>query len=185
MEVKDWISACVLLMILMSCTCMVQEIFEFEDALGDDQQSSWVWRSEASGLKTFRITSMEGRTAVSLFLCVRPRGNLKNVTFYIDNIRYGNDGPSDQIQLIFEEVELATIHSYEKWHNGHEWNVLKNTGQKGPLINLLEGDYKLDVFVKTDQWGMELDFIQINSEHQLRSQPIICDAIAYDDSSEN
>lgn len=180
MERYIWI-CCLVLGLVASSRAIVQEIFEFEDALSAEQQDHWVWRSNASKLKTLRVTSLEGRVTAKLLLCIRPRGNHNNVTFYIDDIQYGNDGPSDKIKLKFEGIEIANITSLEKWHSGFEWNVLKNTGQVGPLINLLEGEYTLEVMVQTDAWGMELDYIRITTEHQLRSQPIICDAIALDD----
>lgn len=157
----------------------IQKVFEFEDALTADQNEMWIWRSQASNLKNLRLVDVKGLSGVELTLCVEPLDNERNVTIYIEDIRYSNDGPSDAVKLRFEGVNIASFRTFEKWRSGHEWNVFRNSGGIGPLLLLSKGEYTLGIIVKTDRWGVELDRIKINAVHQHPKQDIICGASVY------
>lgn len=157
----------------------IQKVFEFEDALTADQDEMWVWRSEASNLKNLRLVDENGLSAVELTLCVEPLDNKRNVSIYIEDIRYSNDGPSDAVKLRFEGVNIGSFRTFEKWRSGHEWNVFRNSGGIGPLIMLSKGKFTLVIIVKTDRWGVELDRIKLNAVNQHPKQDIICGASVY------
>lgn len=159
----------------------IQKHFEFEDALTETQQDMWVWRSEASGLKTLRIEDQAGQARIELSICVTPynRSQNQNVTLYIDDIRYSNDGPSDLVRLRFNNINFANFSTFEKWRSGHEWNVFRNSGNLGPAINLREGRYNLTISVVTDRWGVEFDRIRVNAENQNPGKDLFCGASMY------
>lgn len=152
----------------------IQKHYEFEDALRQDQDGMWVWRSEASELKTLRIEDQEGLSRVKFTLCVEPYNATQNITLYVDDIRYSNDGPSDNITLIFNGIAFAKFQTLEKWRSGHEWNVFRNSGNLGPALNLRPGRYDLLVTVVTDYWGVEFDRIRINAENQDPNIDLFC-----------
>ncbi|KAH3747025.1 hypothetical protein DPMN_181446 [Dreissena polymorpha] len=144
----------------------IQNSFEFENALTENQTHLWVWRSEASGLKTLRVTDQVGLSAIELKLCIEPYNATQNVTILIDDIRYSNDGPSDLIVLRFNGITIGNFTTLEKWRSGHEWNVFRNSGNIGPALNLRKGTYTLVLYPLTDQWGVEFDRIRVNAENQ-------------------
>jgi hypothetical protein len=159
----------------------IQKHFEFEDALTNTQQDMWVWRSEASGLKTLRLEDEYGQARVELTLCITPYNRTlnQNVTLYLDDLRYSNDGPSDLVQLRFNNINFANFTTFEKWRSGHEWNVFRNSGNLGPAINLREGRYNLTISVVTDRWGIEFDRIRMNAENQDPTENLFCGASVY------
>ncbi|KAL4239841.1 hypothetical protein ACF0H5_000642 [Mactra antiquata] len=154
----------------------IQKHFEFEDVLGDLQDNMWVWRSEASDLKTLRLEDETGVYTVNLNICVQPYNSTMNITLYIDDIRYSNDGPSDTVIVDFDGINIANFTTIEKWRSGHEWNVFRNSGNVGPALNLLPGQYVLQISVLTDQWGVELDRIRVNLENQDPMENVFCGA---------
>lgn len=152
----------------------IQKHFEFEDALSPAQQDMWVWRSEASDLKTLRIVDENGVSEIRFQICVKPYNASGNVTLQIDDIRYSNDGPSDNVTVRFNNIAFAAFTTQEQWRSGHEWNVFKNTGDLGPALNLAPGQYFLQVHVRTDKWGVEFDRIRVNAENQDPNSEIFC-----------
>ena len=152
----------------------IQKHAEFEDALSDVQQDMWVWRSEASNMKTFRIVDELGTSEVRFQICVKPYNTSANITLHIDDIRYSNDGPSDNVTVRFNNIVLATFTTTERWRSGHEWNIFKNSGPLGPSLNLSPGQYFIQVNVRTDTWGIELDRIRVNAENQDPMSPLFC-----------
>ncbi|KAH3747036.1 hypothetical protein DPMN_181457 [Dreissena polymorpha] len=75
----------------------VQKHFEFENAKPENQ---WLWyRSEASGGRTLRMVDQKGTSSIKLTLCIEPSDTTQNVTVFIDDIRYSNDGQSDVVAL--------------------------------------------------------------------------------------
>ncbi|XP_052761934.1 uncharacterized protein LOC128204564 [Mya arenaria] len=157
-------------------TVEVQKHYEFENALKEGQ-GVWQHRSEASLAKTLRINDLVGGTKmIHLTLCIQPYDTSQNVTFYIDDIRYSNDGPSDNITVLFNGLKIATFKTVEKWRAGQEWNVFRNSGRIGPSLEAMEGQYVLTVYAKTDEWGVELDRIRINAENHSPAKELFCDA---------
>lgn len=152
----------------------IQKHFEFEDALSEVQQDRWVWRSEASNLKTLRIVDEIGSSEIRFQICVMPYNTSANVTLHIDDIRYSNDGPSDNVTVRFNNIALAGFQTAERWRSGHEWNVFRNSGPLGPSLNLAPGQYYLQVNVRTDRWGIELDRIRVNAENQDPVSQLFC-----------
>jgi hypothetical protein len=158
---------------------VVQRQFEFEDVTKETERDLWVWRSEASGLKTLRLVDEKGKSSVQFTLCVRPNDPKETVAVFVEDLRYCNDGPPDRIKLRFEGIDIARFTTFEKWHSGHEWNVFRNTGRIGPLIRLRQGDFSLNVIVLTDMWGVELDMIKISAINQRPDVDIVCRADLY------
>lgn len=157
----------------------VHHSYEFEDALTEDQGEMRVWRSEASSGRTLRLVDQHGLSAVVLTLCVEPHDLSKNVSLFIDDIRYCNDGPSDSVKLRLDGVNIARFSTFEKWRSGHQWNVFNNSGLIGPLIKLSRGEFTLVIVVQTDKWGIELDRITLVTDNQLPTKNIICHASVY------
>lgn len=152
----------------------IQRHFEFEDVLNENQKSYWVWRSEASELKTLRLEDMVGQHKVFFRLCLEPADVTKNVTLRIANIRYSNDGPPDTCYASLNGQIFSVFYTYEKWRSGHEWNVFRNTGQIGRAMRLSRGEYELAIRVNTDKWGVEFDRITVNAENQNMTSNIFC-----------
>lgn len=157
----------------------IQKHFEFENALTESQDSMWVWRSEASSLKTLRIVDQAGLSRIDLAICIVPYNASQNVTLFIDDIRYSNDGPADLVILQFNGINFANFTTFEKWRIGHEWNVFRNSGNLGPALNLSPGQYTLRMTVVTDEWGVEFDRIRVNAENQSPNDDIFCGGSVY------
>ena len=158
----------------------IQRHYEFEDILDENQNSYWVWRSEASELKTLRLEDMDGDHKIFFRLCVQPVNPNKNVTLKIANIRYSNDGPSDTCYVTVNGQFVSVFKTFEKWRSGHEWNVFRHTGQLGQSLSLPLGNHELAIKAKTDKWGVEFDRIIINAENQNFTSPIFCGGGLYD-----
>lgn len=156
----------------------IQKTFEFENAL-PELSGAWQWRSDASNGKTLRITDTNGLSEVRLTLCVSPYRRPENVTVSIDNIRYSNDGPFDTIFLKINNLHFLNFTTMERWHSGHEWNVFRETGHLGPGLNLGAGQYVLSLVPKTDEYGIELDYIRFNINNQDPTTNFVCDSQVY------
>lgn len=159
---------------LSQLTFEIQQHFEFENALSEQQDDYWVWRSQAYKLKTLRLEDTNRTHTIELILCIEPYLDDRNVTVYIDDIVYSNDGPSDIIHALINGVDIGNFTTKEKWRNGHEWNVFRNSGRIGPSVVLSRGDYLLHIEVETDKWGVELDRIEINAENQDPLEKLFC-----------
>ena len=152
----------------------IQRHFEFENVLTEDQKSFWVWRSEASKLKTLRLEDMIGEYKVFFRICLDPIDPDKNVTLQIANIRYSNDGPSDTCYISLNDQIFSVFYTFERWRSGHEWNVFRNTGPVSRPMELPPGEYELGLSVNTDKWGVEFDRISINTENQNMTSDVFC-----------
>lgn len=155
-------------------TFEIQKHFEFENALTEDQSDYWVWRSQAYRLKTLRLEDSNRTHSIELDLCIEPYLDDQNVTLYVDDIVYSNDGPSDLIYIIINGIEIGNFTTEEEWRSGHEWNVFRNSGRIGPSVVLSRGNYLLQIEVETDKWGVELDRIEINAENQDPMGKLFC-----------
>lgn len=173
---------CILLKLILLCVLKalaegdVLRQFEFEDVVQENQTDFWVWRSEASNLKTLRLVDKKGKSSVRFSFCVQPDDTKKPVSVFVEDLRYCNDGPQDRVKLRFESFNIANFKTFEKWRSGHEWNVFRNTGRIGPLIRLRQGEFSLHVLVQTDKWGVELDMIKIRAINQRPDVDIVCNA---------
>ena len=154
----------------------VQRSFEFEDALSDSQQTMWQWRSEASGKKTLRLEDYSESYHIDFTVCIVPNDPTKNVSLAIDDIRYSNDGPPDNIYVRINGIVHDYFQTHEKWRSGHEWNVFRNSGRLGDRISLPEGQYTITVSAVTDLYGVELDRIRLNADNQNPSSDLFCAA---------
>ncbi|KAL4239203.1 hypothetical protein ACF0H5_000020 [Mactra antiquata] len=152
----------------------IQRSFEFENALSEEQSRFWVWRSEASRLKSLRLVDNYRRYLIELKICVEPAEGQQEARIMFDDIRYANDGPNDYIFLTFEDELWFSYATYEKWAHGHEWNIYRNTGRRGDVKTLPRGEYKIGVSVITDKWGLELDKIRLIGEYQVLDSTIFC-----------
>lgn len=157
----------------------IQKHFEFENALSTLQDDMWVWRSEASNLKALRLLDPNGSARIEFTLCIEPLNVTQNVTLYVDDIRYSNDGPSDNVTLRFNGKSIANFTTVEKWMGGHEWNLFRNSGKLGAALSLRQGQHSLMITVRTDRWGIEMDLIRINAENQNPMKELFCGAIVY------
>lgn len=152
----------------------IQRSFDFEEALTKAQTEFWVWRSEASNLKTLRLVDNYRRYLVEIKVCIEPAENRSAAKLTFDDIRYANDGPNDFIYVMFENEVWFNYSTYEKWAHGHEWNIYRNTGQQGDIKTLPEGEYTIGVSVTTDKWGIELDKIRLIGEYQKLHSTLFC-----------
>lgn len=157
----------------------IQQHFELFKAVPVSQENNWRWRSEASANKTLRIEDETGSSRLELTLCVEPYNATQNVTLYIDDIRYSNDGLSDVVKLIFNGINFANFTTFQKFRSGHEWNVFRNSGTLGPALNLRQGRYTLLITVVTDEYGVEFDRIRINAENQNPEVYMFCGSTFY------
>ncbi|KAH3747038.1 uncharacterized protein LOC127848418 [Dreissena polymorpha] len=168
------------LVILLGVCCVqtapleFQRHFEFEDALAENKTQSMMWRSEASGLKTLRVVDPNGTSAIELTLCIRPYDSTQNVTVFIDDIRYSNDGPSDVVAVQFNGTTIGNFTTIETFPSGKEWNIFRNTGNVGPTLNVRQGQYLLVLTAFTDKWGMEFDRIRLNAKNQDPAIDLFC-----------
>lgn len=157
----------------------IQQHYEFENAVPVSQMENWQWRSEASANRTLRIEDQAGASRLELTLCVEPYNTTQNVTLSVDDIRYSNDGMPDVVKLIFNGYSFANFTTFMKYRSGHEWNVFRNSGKIGPVLNLARGRYSLLITVVTDFYGVELDRIRINAENQNPEIYLFCGSSFY------
>lgn len=151
-----------------------QRSYEFENVLSADQEEYWVWRSEASNLKTLRLVDHNQVYRVDFKICIEPVEGKERVSFYLDDIRYANDGPNDTISVTFNGEYWDEYSTNEKWAHGHDWNIFRNSGRVRETKYLSEGEYVIGVSVKTDKWGIELDKIRVIAEYQVLDSEIFC-----------
>ncbi|KAH3747023.1 hypothetical protein DPMN_181444 [Dreissena polymorpha] len=155
----------------------IQRQFEFESVLTEEQRhvkNLWVWRSQASGLKTLRLQDFSQRYLVEVNICIEPTEGEDFVAIQLDDIRYANDGPYDFIFITFEGVMWSIYSTYEKWARGHEWNIFRNSGRNGASKRLPKGEYVIGVSVQTDNYGIELDNIRLIAEYQRLESDLFC-----------
>lgn len=162
-----------------SSSLQIQKHFEFEDALTESQDDMWVWRSEASNMRTLHIEDQAGVSRIELSICIVPYNTAENVTMFIDDILYSNDGPVDLVKIHFNGINIANFITIEKWRSGHEWNVFRNSGNIGPVLNLRQGRYTLMLTVVTDIWGVEFDRIRMIADNQSPTADMFCGASVY------
>lgn len=163
----------------------IQRSFQFETVLRSDQEVSWVWRSEASKLKTLRLVDFDRRFRIDIKLCIEPVKGADIVSIIIDDIRYANDGPDDYIFVTFEGEDWYVFSTYEKWAHGHEWNIFRNTGRVSEKKYLKKGEYIISVSAVTDKWGLELDKIRIIAEYQKLNSTLFCGGRLVDTYTDN
>lgn len=152
----------------------LQRSYQFENVLSREQDENWVWRSEASSLKTLRLVDFDRRYRIDLKICIDPIDGEETVSMYVDDIRYANDGPDDFIFVSFEGKDWNVFPTHEKWAHGHEWNIFRNTGRIKEAKYLTKGEYVISVSVITDKWGLELDKIRLIAEYQKLDSPLFC-----------
>lgn len=151
-----------------------QQVYEFESSVSNEQTNLTRTRSEASNSKTLHLVDEAGRALIELKLCLKPETPKGSVTFYIDDIRYSNDGASDVVTLRFEGANIANFTTSENWAGGAGWNEFNHSGKQGPKIELRQGDYTLVITVKTDTHGIELDRVRISTVNQQSNTDIVC-----------
>ena len=152
----------------------IQRHFDFEHVLQEDQDAFWVWRSEASDLKTLRLVDFNAEYRVEVLVCIEPIEGDEHVILTLDDIRYANDGPSDTIYVTLDGEAWAEYRTFEKWAYGHEWNIFRNTGRIGNSAVLSRGLHVIEVSVRTDKYGLELDRIRLNAEYQRLNSTLFC-----------
>lgn len=156
-----------------------QQHFEFEQAVPESQTENWRWRSEASGHKTLRINDEMGASRLELTLCVEPYNTTQNVTLSIYNIRYSNDGLSDDLELWMNGTRIANFTTISKFGNGYEWNVIRNSRRLGSAASFPRGSYTLVITVITDSYGVELDRIGVSAVNQNPYINLFCGSKLY------
>ncbi|KAH3747020.1 hypothetical protein DPMN_181441 [Dreissena polymorpha] len=154
----------------------IQQHFEFENVLSDDQQDFWVWRSEAYNQKTLRLEDINRAHTIELKLCIEPFNPNQKVLLVVSDILYSNDGPSDIVYLKINGLPIGNFTTIEQWRSGYEWNIFRNSKVIGPSILVQKGNYMLAIEVETDKWGVELDRIQINAENHDPTKRMFCGA---------
>ncbi|KAH3747019.1 hypothetical protein DPMN_181440 [Dreissena polymorpha] len=154
----------------------IQQHFELENVLRDDQQEYWVWRSEAYNQKTLRLEDMNRAHTIELRLCIEPFNPNQKVLIVVSDILYSNDGPSDIVYLKINGHTIGNFTTVEQWRSGYEWNVFRNSKVIGPSMLVQKGHYLLAIEVETDKWGVELDRIQINAENHDPTKRMFCGA---------
>ncbi|XP_060559081.1 uncharacterized protein LOC132719331 [Ruditapes philippinarum] len=176
MEYKFWIALIIQIypVVAMYMYVEIQRSYEFEDVLSEDQQDYWVWRSEASNLKTLRLVDHNQVYRTDFKICIDPVEGRDTVNFFLDDIRYANDGPNDTISVTFDGEYWDEYSTNEKWAHGHDWNIFRNSGRATGTKFLREGEYVIGVSVKTDKWGIELDKIRVIAEYQVLESDIFC-----------
>jgi hypothetical protein len=152
----------------------VQRSYQFEDILSEEQNDFWVWRSEASRLKTLRLVDFNQRYRAEFKICIQPIEGEEIVSLYLDDIRYANDGPNDTISVTFDGEFWDEYSTNEKWAHGYDWNIFRNTGRVNETKYLPMGEYVIGVSVRTDKWGIELDKIRLIAEYQVLDSGIFC-----------
>lgn len=157
----------------------ITEYFEFENAISTDQYHLIANRSEASNQTTLRMADETGVKNVELKICLQPNEEAEGVTFFVDDIRYSNDGASDLISLKFQNVDVGNFQTNEIWGGGDAWNVFQSSQGFGPLVKSGKGHYVLTITVKTDIYGVELDRLTVSAINQRPEKDIICGASVY------
>jgi len=152
----------------------LQQHFEFENVVTEDQLEHWQWRSEAYSNKTLRLNDVNQTFTVELYLCFDPIDPSENVTMYISDIRYSNDGPSDIVYVTLDGKSVGNITTDARWRAGHEWNIFKNTGMIGQPQTLYAGEHVLRLSTRTDSYGIELDRIRVNLVNHRISTFLFC-----------
>ena len=76
----------------------------------------------------------------------------------VNNMAYSNDGPADQINIIFASEMVGSFTTITEFGNGFLWNEIRNTGPVGKNVSLPPGSHfvRLKV-VHSDVNGVELD----------------------------
>lgn len=176
----------VLFLVIASLNCIVfaqlvfeiQDHFELENAVPENATDFWVWRSEAYNMKTLRLEDTNRTYTIELSLCIDPYVE-GNVTAYINDIRYANDGPRDIVYVMISGITIGNFTTSEKWRSGHEWNIFRNSGRVGPSMVFRKGRYTLQIQVETDKWGIEFDRIRMNAENQNPMSDLFCGGRLY------
>lgn len=154
-----------------------EETFEFENTVTKKKEDElWVWRSEASGLKSLHVDNSMGKViSVKLELCLKTENKTKkDVTVSIKNLRYSNDGESDQLHFEIDKEHFADFMTTGDSERGHGWNKYRNSGTIGSPVHLKPGRRELVITIKTDDYGAELDYILMKFENQDPAEEVFC-----------
>ncbi|XP_053379990.1 uncharacterized protein LOC128548642 [Mercenaria mercenaria] len=178
MDYRNFIVLIIRIYPIVAMYVEIQRSYEFEDVLSEEQQDYekefWIWRSEASNLKTLRLVDSHKRYRADFKICIEPIEGREIVPMFLDDIRYANDGPNDTISVTLDGEYWDEYSTYEKWAHGHDWNIFRNTGRLTEVKYLNKGEYVIGVSVKTDQWGIELDKIRLIAEYQELESDLFC-----------
>jgi len=89
---------------------------------------------------------------VAVTICIQPENILKNVTLYIDDVRYSNDGPSDLVMLSMNGVRYCK-------HNLHvSLNFIDMFSFLSNLLILIWFDFGLTLFYITTYINLHMFF---------------------------
>ena len=113
-------------------------------------------------------SAASGEIAVNLdengYLVWNLATNSKGCFVGIMNVRYSNDGFSDTIQLLLDEVSIGSFITLAGAQRGHGWNKFRSSGIVGEPVPLSAGQHKLKLIVKkADQYGVEIDKVIMNT----------------------
>ena len=96
-------------------------------------------------------------------------------TASVSDVAYTNDGGADTISVSIDGTNVGSFQTVAESNAGHNWNVVRNSGNLGSSVNIISGLHTVRVTAtSTDQYGVEIDKVTIrfNSECIQRIQCI-------------
>jgi len=80
------------------------------------------------------------------------------------DVWYSNDGLSDAIELLLDEVPVGSFKTLAVSDEGRMWNVFRSSGTVGKPVSLSAGQHTLKLIVRTaDKLGVEIDKVTLKS----------------------
>ena len=81
-----------------------------------------------------------------------------NCSVSVGNVQYSTDGPlPDTVNISLADTEVGYFNTTSRKGGGDLWNVFKDSGPVGKLLQLQSGTYDLVLFLSVDDLGVEID----------------------------
>ena len=88
-------------------------------------------------------------------------------TVSVSDVAYTNDGGADTISVSIDGTNVGSFRTVAESNAGHNWNVVRNSGNLGSSFNIISGSHTVRVTAtSTDRYGVEIDKVSLrfNSE---------------------
>lgn len=141
---------------------------EFEHAAERENQNfRAMWRQDASKSKTLLL--YEGDYVV-LDFCLSSQ-----TTVDITNLRFSNDGPSDNVTFFVDGIPIGSFETFAFTDWGRMWNVFQNSGPVGSSVTIHPGNHELNISIsESDNYGVEFDSLQFTLDNEVSEEIFLC-----------
>ena len=140
---------------LVALTITASSALELEAELGSGYPSgAYRHRSAASSDATVALNQGQSTTLhFSVF---------STCTVSVTNVAYTNDGGSDTISVSVDGTNIGSFQTVAESNAGHNWNVVRNSGNLGNSVIVASGTHTVRVTATTtDQYGVEIDRVSL------------------------